>query len=216
MSFPCCSRLHGYQFNCFINWLLLSEAHCQPSSWALNPPCFLGSPTVSFRFYFLTVYAFRLQWFLLSDRTSKGLLIFRIVCLTIALPAIMSSFGIGVFICCKDRRQGRNRANNPLQSIDLAAVIPQPSIVTVGLDESTIESFTKIVLGESLRLSGPNDNICPICLADYMPKEILRCIPECTHCFHAECIDEWLKISSMCPVCRNSPSPVPPNDTMDL
>ncbi|XP_010055018.2 RING-H2 finger protein ATL22 [Eucalyptus grandis] len=148
-----------------------------------------------------------------TDRTSKGLLIFRIVCLTIALPAIMSSFGIGVFICCKDRRQGRNRANNPLQSIDLAAVIPQPSIVTVGLDESTIESFTKIVLGESLRLSGPNDNICPICLADYKPKEILRCIPECTHCFHAECIDEWLKISSMCPVCRNSPSPVPPNDT---
>ncbi|XP_030468279.2 putative RING-H2 finger protein ATL21A [Syzygium oleosum] len=148
-----------------------------------------------------------------TDRTSKGLLIFRIICLTVALPAIISSIGIGVFICCTDRRLGSNRASNSLQSIDPAAVTPQPSIVTVGLDESTIESFTKIVLGESLRLSGPNDNICPICLAEYRPKEILRCIPKCTHCFHAECIDEWLKISSMCPVCRNSASPVPPDDT---
>ncbi|KAF8026982.1 hypothetical protein BT93_E0030 [Corymbia citriodora subsp. variegata] len=147
------------------------------------------------------------------DRASKGLLVFRIICLTIALPAIISSIGIGVFICSKHQRRSRNGANNSLQSTDPAAVIPQPSILTVGLDESTIESFTKIVLGESLRLSGPNDNICPICLAEYQPKEILRCIPECTHCFHAECIDEWLKISSMCPVCRNSPSPVPPDDT---
>ncbi|XP_048132695.1 RING-H2 finger protein ATL22-like isoform X2 [Rhodamnia argentea] len=138
-----------------------------------------------------------------KGRMRKGLLVFGIVCLTITLPAIFSSLGIGVFICCTDRRR----------STDPAAVIPQPSIVAVGLDDSTIESFTKIVLGESLRLTGPNDNICPICLAEYRPKEILRCIPACGHCFHAECIDEWLKMSSKCPVCRNSASPVPPNDT---
>ncbi|KAI3441733.1 Non-specific lipid-transfer protein [Psidium guajava] len=122
-----------------------------------------------------------------TGRTSKSVLIFRIICLTIALPAIFSSLGIGFFICCRDRRQ----------STDPATVTPQPSVVAVGLDDSTIESFTKIVLGESLRLSGPNDNICAICLAEYQPKEILRCIPECAHCFHAACIDEWLKMSSL-------------------
>ncbi|KAK4485424.1 hypothetical protein RD792_008064 [Penstemon davidsonii] len=49
-----------------------------------------------------------------------------------------------------------------------------------------------------------NEEICPICLADYQPGETLRIIPECTHNFHAACIDEWLRSSATCPLCRNS------------
>ncbi|KAH9698341.1 hypothetical protein KPL71_023975 [Citrus sinensis] len=64
--------------------------------------------------------------------------------------------------------------------------------MTVGLDESTIESFQKLVLGESKRLPEPNSSTCPICLSEYLSQETIRCIPECKHCFHAECIDEWL------------------------
>lgn len=83
----------------------------------------------------------------------------------------------------------------------------EPGIV-MGLDESTIESYTKVVLGESRRIPGINDSICPICLSEYCTKETLRCIPDCRHCFHAECIDEWLRLNGTCPVCRSSPSPV--------
>ncbi|KAK4379223.1 hypothetical protein RND71_001085 [Anisodus tanguticus] len=82
---------------------------------------------------------------------------------------------------------------------------PQPA-ATTGLDVSTVESHTKVVLGESRRVPGPTHETCPICLAEYHPKEIVKCIPECEHCFHAECIDEWLKINGSCPVCRNNPS----------
>jgi hypothetical protein len=56
-----------------------------------------------------------------------------------------------------------------------------------------------------LRLPKPNDNTCPICLSEYQPKETLKTIPECQHCFHAECIDEWLSLNATCPICRNSP-----------
>ena len=83
-------------------------------------------------------------------------------------------------------------------------VAPLPKIM-VGLDGLTIESYPKIVLGESWCLPKPNDNTCPICLSEYRPKETLKTIPKCQHCFHIECIDEWLSLNATCPICRNSP-----------
>ncbi|KAJ6878464.1 RING-H2 finger protein ATL21A isoform X1 [Populus alba x Populus x berolinensis] len=68
-------------------------------------------------------------------------------------------------------------------------VSPQPTILVMGLEESTIESFDKLVLGESKRLPGPNGSTCAICLSEYNSKETLRMIPECNHCFHADCVD---------------------------
>ncbi|KDO46573.1 hypothetical protein CISIN_1g035703mg [Citrus sinensis] len=47
---------------------------------------------------------------------------------------------------------------------------------------------------------------CSICLCDYKPKDSVRCIPDCHHCFHADCVDEWLRMSATCPLCRSSPA----------
>ncbi|KAK3445624.1 hypothetical protein EUGRSUZ_A01477 [Eucalyptus grandis] len=84
------------------------------------------------------------------------------------------------------------------------AVAPRSAVVS-GLDRVVIESYPKIVLGESKRLPKPDDSTCPICLSDYQPKEILKTIPQCNHCFHADCIGEWLRMNATCPVCQNSP-----------
>ncbi|CAI0421513.1 unnamed protein product [Linum tenue] len=79
-----------------------------------------------------------------------------------------------------------------------------------GLDPKSIESLPKILLGESKRLPRPNSGgPCAICLSDYRPKDTLRCIPECNHCFHARCVDEWLRMTATCPLCRTSPAPSP-------
>ncbi|EEF36803.1 putative RING-H2 finger protein ATL69 [Ricinus communis] len=80
-------------------------------------------------------------------------------------------------------------------------------MIMVGLDEPVIKSYPKIVLGESQRLPKPNNGPCSICLCDYQARDIIRCIPDCHHCFHAECVDEWLMMSATCPLCRNSPAP---------
>ncbi|EYU32235.1 hypothetical protein MIMGU_mgv11b019389mg [Erythranthe guttata] len=72
--------------------------------------------------------------------------------------------------------------------------------VTPGL--STIETYKKVTIGESRRVEGPNGVTCAICLADYVPKDTIMFLPECQHCFHAECIDRWLTIKAKCPICR--------------
>lgn len=103
-------------------------------------------------------------------------------------------------------RRDRNisaRINSTLQQI---TATDQPLDTTMGLDQATIDSYTKVVLGESRRVPGLNDGSCPICLSDFSAKETLRCIPDCKHCFHADCIDEWLKMNGTCPLCRTSPA----------
>ncbi|XP_019456041.1 PREDICTED: E3 ubiquitin-protein ligase At1g12760-like isoform X2 [Lupinus angustifolius] len=45
------------------------------------------------------------------------------------------------------------------------------------------------------------DPECCICLAKYKEKEEVRELP-CSHIFHKKCVDQWLKIISCCPLCK--------------
>ncbi|KAL3652435.1 hypothetical protein CASFOL_002116 [Castilleja foliolosa] len=121
------------------------------------------------------------------------------------LPAFLCLVGMLCFIYNRTtNRQGSRHRRHPIIEFSVA-VTPQPGATASGLDGPTIESYPKTTLGESRRLPKPDDNICAICLSEYMPKETLRSIPECQHCFHTDCIDEWLRLNSSCPVCRVSP-----------
>ncbi|KAF7139603.1 hypothetical protein RHSIM_Rhsim07G0004500 [Rhododendron simsii] len=129
----------------------------------------------------------------------------KMISLTVAIPTIVCAVCTAC-ICLIHGRQSHGMARQ--QNFDPTVTL-QPSDTSIsGLDQSSIESYTKVVLGESRRLPmGPNDGTCPICLSDYRAEEVVRCIPECQHCFHAGCIDVWLRLNNSCPVCRNSPSP---------
>ncbi|EYU42915.1 hypothetical protein MIMGU_mgv1a022735mg [Erythranthe guttata] len=81
--------------------------------------------------------------------------------------------------------------------------------IVLGLEKPVIETYPVIELGRSRRLPRPNNGPCSICLSDYCVKEKIRCLPECNHCFHARCIDEWLLVNGSCPLCRNSPAVTP-------
>ncbi|XP_054783944.1 RING-H2 finger protein ATL67-like [Prosopis cineraria] len=50
-----------------------------------------------------------------------------------------------------------------------------------------------------------NNTTCPICMCEYLESDMMRMLPQCGHYFHLKCIDEWLRISWSCPVCRDSP-----------
>lgn len=44
---------------------------------------------------------------------------------------------------------------------------------------------------------------CIICLNDFSPFEMARCLP-CNHVFHEDCIDMWLLRNAVCPLCQVS------------
>ncbi|KAL2342673.1 hypothetical protein Fmac_003958 [Flemingia macrophylla] len=121
----------------------------------------------------------------------------------VGIPGLLCLIGLSCFICGKMRR-----LTHRARSTDFAVTISlEPVPFVMGLDGATIEKYPKTLIGESGRLLKPSDNTCAICLCEYEPKETLRSIPECNHYFHADCIDEWLRLNATCPLCRNSPDP---------
>jgi len=43
---------------------------------------------------------------------------------------------------------------------------------------------------------------CCICLEEYCKGDVVKCLPACSHRFHAGCIDKWLTGRNLCPICR--------------
>ncbi|RRT52728.1 hypothetical protein BHE74_00029238 [Ensete ventricosum] len=52
------------------------------------------------------------------------------------------------------------------------------------------------------RIVSAEDAVCCICLAKYVDNEELRELP-CSHFFHKDCVDKWLKINALCPLCKS-------------
>ncbi|KAL5804501.1 hypothetical protein ACOSQ3_031301 [Xanthoceras sorbifolium] len=43
---------------------------------------------------------------------------------------------------------------------------------------------------------------CAVCLEDFVDGDSCRILIVCNHIFHSNCIDQWLKYQSTCPICR--------------
>ncbi|VVB03510.1 unnamed protein product [Arabis nemorensis] len=137
-----------------------------------------------------------------SGHLSKGILVLII---SMSLIGAVSIFPTCILIRIYNS-QSFDSAIRHNEDITAATVMQQPrgTMVRMGLDQSTIDSYKKMELGESKRLPGTNGILCPICLSEYASKETVRFIPECNHCYHVECIDVWLKIHGSCPLCRKT------------
>ncbi|KAK4388902.1 E3 ubiquitin-protein ligase [Sesamum angolense] len=64
-------------------------------------------------------------------------------------------------------------------------------------------SDVTILLAFVFDISGPSSDadVCCICLAKYVHNDELREMP-CSHFFHKDCVDKWLKINATCPLCK--------------
>ncbi|XP_017985124.1 PREDICTED: putative RING-H2 finger protein ATL69 [Theobroma cacao] len=145
------------------------------------------------------------------------------IAIAVSILVLISTIMLASYACVRVKASGSNRTssgssgssngsrntNDNSNGMTQRPVMDENDtvIVVLGLDGPMIESCPKIVLGESRRLPRPNNGPCSICLSEYQPKDTVRCIPDCRHCFHVDCIDEWLRMSATCPLCRNSPAP---------
>ncbi|KAL2545393.1 E3 ubiquitin-protein ligase [Forsythia ovata] len=72
-------------------------------------------------------------------------------------------------------------------------------VPTNGLDEAVIKSITMFKYEKGGLIDGTD---CSVCLSEFEENESLRLLPKCSHAFHVQCIDTWLKSHSNCPICR--------------
>ncbi|CAI0414853.1 unnamed protein product [Linum tenue] len=66
-----------------------------------------------------------------------------------------------------------------------------------GIDGGVVAAGT-----EKERIISGEDAVCCICLGKYANNDELRELP-CSHFFHKECVDKWLKINASCPLCKS-------------
>lgn len=66
----------------------------------------------------------------------------------------------------------------------------------------TLEPATIDSLGIATRMETPCDEVCPICLGEFVEGDMALELP-CSHTFHMACASEWLlQYSKCCPVCK--------------
>ena len=75
-------------------------------------------------------------------------------------------------------------------------------------------TFTEILNNTEIDLNITQvEEMCTICRAPMEENTIIRKIKKCNHCFHQNCLDNWLKNHTTCPNCRQD---IRQNDTDEL
>ncbi|KAJ0980335.1 hypothetical protein J5N97_008590 [Dioscorea zingiberensis] len=70
-----------------------------------------------------------------------------------------------------------------------------------GLDDAAIKSLPLSLFSKSKSKSLPIRD-CAVCLFEFEDGDSLRTLPACSHAFHVDCIDVWLRSHASCPLCR--------------
>ncbi|CAL1387910.1 unnamed protein product [Linum trigynum] len=73
-----------------------------------------------------------------------------------------------------------------------------------GLSADTIANLPSVNYKSGSNESGTSDS-CVICRLDYEDEEAVTVL-RCKHSYHAECINNWLQINKVCPVCSTEVS----------
>ncbi|XP_008218667.1 PREDICTED: E3 ubiquitin-protein ligase At4g11680 isoform X1 [Prunus mume] len=128
----------------------------------------------------------------------------HVLCISLlAWNAISYSFPFLLFVllcCCVPLMSSLLGYNMNMGSIDKAASDDQISQLPSWRYK---EVNTKVELGNDCDSGclANEDPDCCICLAKYKDTEEVRQLP-CSHMFHLKCVDQWLRIISCCPLCK--------------
>ncbi|GMH02734.1 hypothetical protein Nepgr_004573 [Nepenthes gracilis] len=107
------------------------------------------------------------------------------------------------------RRWRRRRPHLPsVSDIDSPSYEPSDGFYVYspyGLDESVIKTMPLSIYTRNTKSKGllevyPHD--CAVCLLEFEENDYIRTLPQCSHSFHVDCIDIWLRSHANCPLCR--------------
>ncbi|XP_024541343.1 E3 ubiquitin-protein ligase At1g63170 isoform X1 [Selaginella moellendorffii] len=125
-----------------------------------------------------------------------------ILCATICccLPCIIALLGFR-----EEQAQNRGASAEVIAALPTYKFKSRPSSESKDGSESDSEGSNEggfVAAGtDKERAVSADDAVCCICLARYRDGEPLREL-SCTHHFHVDCVDKWLKINASCPLCK--------------
>lgn len=132
----------------------------------------------------------------MADDENDGLVLKLIICLIAAASAAVV---VTVYHCITARHM---RQRFPPQEVLGWRRQQQQHETSVSLENSVAE----LLPARKYRKSsvGVDEGTCAICICEFEDDEELRTLPDCSHSFHAACIDMWLYSHWSCPMCRSS------------
>ncbi|KAJ6368613.1 hypothetical protein OIU78_001065 [Salix suchowensis] len=72
-----------------------------------------------------------------------------------------------------------------------------------GLDESVIKTIPlSLYTAKNSGSFHKQIKDCAVCLLEFEDDDYVRTLPVCSHAFHVDCIDIWLRSHANCPLCR--------------
>ncbi|KAK1388854.1 E3 ubiquitin-protein ligase ATL41 [Heracleum sosnowskyi] len=123
----------------------------------------------------------------------KMLVIVIVSLSTVVLLVTLIFIYVRCVLCCQARRRtalGRlGLTHEPKTGLDPTIIISLPTFV-----------FKQDQMALTIE--------CAVCLNNLEDGEMTRCLPNCEHNFHVDCIDTWLSTNTTCPICRTAAEPI--------
>ncbi|KAM3276860.1 hypothetical protein ACQJBY_044953 [Aegilops geniculata] len=108
--------------------------------------------------------------------------------------ALLLVIGLNLMVRCALRRVWRGAAAAAGEGRASARVACSGS----GIKRRVLRSLPVEVYGCGEDI----DDVCAICLSEFVDGEKVRVLPLCGHGFHVRCVDAWLVSHGSCPTCR--------------
>ncbi|KAI4989105.1 hypothetical protein ZWY2020_036422 [Hordeum vulgare] len=105
--------------------------------------------------------------------------------------ALLFAIGLHSLARCALRHVGRGAAGEGRASARVACS-------GSGIKGRVLRSLPVEVYGSGEDI----DDVCAICLGEFVDGEKVRVLPRCGHGFHVGCVDAWLVTHGSCPTCR--------------
>lgn len=100
----------------------------------------------------------------------------------------------------EDEHNNQNDEYNYEFFSNLSEII-QPTVSSGASEEIISKLPTKLYENQ---LESNEVASCGVCLSEYEMGESLKILPLCSHYFHQNCIEKWLSINKVCPICRKN------------
>jgi len=81
------------------------------------------------------------------------------------------------------------------------------NMMQIGMERGEMQRIASEVFKHDLNVSGASRegiDSCSICCEDFLNGIEVKRLPGCNHLFHPKCIEEWLVINPLCPMCRSN------------